>query len=81
MIMDSGAEEHVVSLAEWRSLGEFVAVREWVFLACSSSLAQFISDWRRHGSFLQFCGAWMVPSPFPPRNKMVELTALKVGEI
>ena len=22
MIMDSGAEEHVVSLADWRSLGE-----------------------------------------------------------
>ena len=37
MIMDSGAEEHVVSLADWRSLGEATVE------TCSSSIAQ--CDW------------------------------------
>ena len=37
MIMDSGAEEHVVSLADWRSLGE-PSVE-----TCSVSLVQ--CDW------------------------------------
>ena len=37
MIMDSGAEEHVVSLADWKSLGEPV------FKPRSSSIAQ--CDW------------------------------------
>ena len=52
MIMDSGAEELVVSLADWRSLGEPLLE------TCSSSLEQ--CDWRRHVSFWKFCGAWMV---------------------
>ena len=37
MVVDSGAEEHVVSLADWKSLGEPV------LKTCSSSLAQ--CDW------------------------------------
>ena len=44
MIMDSGAEEHVVSLADWKSLGKPVLEPAQV----------------RHGSFWQFYGAWMV---------------------
>ena len=36
MIMDSGAEEHVVSVADWKSLGEPVET-------CSSSIVQ--CDW------------------------------------
>ena len=44
MIKDSGAEEHVVSLADWKSLGEpFVET-------CSSSLAQ--CDMGVSGSFV-----------------------------
>ena len=37
MIMDSGAEEHVVSLADWKSLGEPVVE------TCSCSIAE--CDW------------------------------------
>ena len=46
MIMDSGAEEHMVSLTDWESLGEPMLTPTQVRL--------------RNGSLWQFYGAWMV---------------------
>ena len=52
MIMDSGAEEHVVSLADWKSLGESVLKPAPIRLRSATS-DDLVSFW-------QFYGAWMV---------------------
>ena len=52
MIMDSGAEEHVVSLADWRSLGEPLSKPAQVRLRSATG--------NDMGGLWQFCGAWMV---------------------
>ena len=52
MIMDSGAEEHVVSLADWKSLGEPVLKPAQNF-PCAVRL---VTTWK----FLAVCGAWVV---------------------
>ena len=62
MIMDSGAEEHVVSLADWNSLGEPVLKAAQVRLRSASG-----DDMGVSGSFM--VRGWC-------DNQMVELTAL-----
>ena len=52
MIMDSGAEEHVVSLADWKSLGEPLVKPSQVRLRRATG-----DDIGVSGSFL--VGAWM----------------------
>ena len=61
-IMDSGAEEHVVSLADWKSLGEPLLERAQVRLRSASG-----DDMGVSGSFV--VRGWC-------ENQMVELTAL-----
>ena len=48
MIMDSGAEEHVVSLADWKSLGESVLKPAQVRLRSATG-----DDMRVSGSFME----------------------------
>ena len=62
MIMDSGAEEHVVSLADWKSLGEPVLKPAQVRLRSATG-----DDMGVSGSFM--VRGWC-------DNQMVELTAL-----
>ena len=62
MIMDSGAEEHVVSLADWKSLGEPVLKPAQVRLRSATG-----DDMGVSGSFV--VRGWC-------DNQMVELTAL-----
>ena len=62
MIMDSGAEEHVVSLADWKSLGEPVLKPAQVRLRSATGDGMGVS-----GSFM--VRGWC-------DNQMVELTAL-----
>ena len=62
MIMDSGAEEHVVSLADWESLGEPVLKLAQVRLRSATGDDMVVS-----GSFM--VRGWC-------ENQMVELTAL-----
>ena len=50
IIMDSGAEEHVVSMADWRSLGEPLLKPAQVRLR---NAAGDVGFWK-------LCGAWMV---------------------
>ena len=64
MIMESGAEEHVVSLADWRSLGEPVLKPAQVRLRSATG-----DDMGVSGSFM--VRGWC-------DNQMVELTALVV---
>ena len=52
MIMDSGAGEHVVSLADWKSLGKPLLKPAHVRLR-SATGDDMVSFW-------QFYGAWMV---------------------
>ena len=52
MVMDSGAEEHVVSLADWKSLGEPLLKPAQVRLRSATG-----DDMR---VFWQFYGAWVV---------------------
>ena len=59
--MDSGAEEHVVSLADWRSLGDPLLKPAQVRLRCATG-----DDMRVSGSFV--VRGWC-------DNKQVELTA------
>ena len=63
LIMDSGAEEHVVSLADWKSLGEPVLKPPQVRLRSATG-----DDMGVSGSFFKVRG-WC-------DNQMVELTAL-----
>ena len=62
MIMDSGAEEHVVSMADWKSLGEPLLKPAQVRLRSATGVDMGVS-----GSFMvrRWCD-----------NQMVELTAL-----
>ena len=62
MIMDSGAEEHVVSLADWKSLGGPVLKPTQVRLCSATGDDMGVSD-----SFV--VRGWCA-------NQMVELTAL-----
>ena len=62
VIMDSGAEEHVVSLADWKSLGEPVLKPAQVRLRNAT------------GDDMGVSGIFMVPGWC--NNQMVELTAL-----
>ena len=62
MIMDSGAEEHVVSVADWKSLGEPVLKPAQVRLRSAT------------GDDMGVSGSFLVPGWC--ENQMVELTAL-----